>query len=276
MTYDDVTRRERTLSGALALGMHVLFFILLLVGVSWQRRQPDSTAIVDLWSNIPQPQPKVEPPPPPEAEVKPPPEPPKPEPKPEPKAEPKPEPKPDIALEKERRRKELEAKRLEELRKKEEAKKREEAKKLAEKKKREEELKKLAALKEKQEKEAKAKREKEQAERLSKMLAEKQAQEARAAAQSKLMDAYVNSVRDKIRRFVIEPPGLQGNPEAQFEVVQIPGGEVLSVKLKRSSGNAAYDSAVERAILKAQPLPPPPAGVNFSEVRELTLKVRPK
>jgi colicin import membrane protein len=58
--------------------------------------------------------------------------------------------------------------------------------------------------------------------------------------------------------------------------VQIPGGEVLNVKLKRSSGNSAYDAAVERAIFKAQPLPPPPEPLRFGDFRELNLKFRPK
>jgi colicin import membrane protein len=284
MTFDDVTKRERTISGALALAMHLLLFVLLVVGVSWQPKRTAAPVVVELWSELPPaPRPKPEPTPPPE----PPKQAPRPEPRPEPKPELKPVPKPDIALEKERKRKEFEAKQIEEQKKKEEAKKREEEKKrdeekklaeqkkredekkVAEQKKREEEKKRLAAEKLKKEEQARLAKEKE--EQLRKLLA----QQAEQAAQGRL-DAYSRLVGDKIKRYIVEPPNMQGKPEAVFDVVQIPGGEILSVKLKRSSGNPVYDAAVERAIRRAQPLPPPPDPARFSEVRELELKFRPK
>ena len=46
------------------------------------------------------------------------------------------------------------------------------------------------------------------------------------------------------------PPDIPGNPEAIFDVVQLPTGEVMSAKLRKSSGYQAYDAAVERAILQ--------------------------
>jgi colicin import membrane protein len=197
-------------------------------------------------------------------------------------------PKPDIALkeklEKERRRmeqieeqkkkeaakKRADEKKREDEKKLAEQKKREETKKLAEEKKREDEKKRLAV--EKQRKEEQARLAKEKEEQLSKLLAQQQAEQA---AKGRL-DAYSRLVGDKIKRYIVLPPNIQGNPEAQFEVVQIPGGEILTVRLKRSSGNPAYDAAVERAIRKAQPLPPPPDAARFGEVRELELKFRPK
>jgi colicin import membrane protein len=262
VTYNDITQNERTLSGTLALVMHLLFFALLVFGVSWQKKQSDSAVMVDLWNNLP-PQPKIETPPPP-AEVKPPPEPPKPVPKvetkPVPKPETKPVVKPDIALKEklEKERKQKEQEKLEE-------------------KKREQEKARLAALKEKQAKAAEAKRlAREQDEALKKLAQQQAAQAAQAAAQARLVDEYRRRISDKIRRFVVLPPNLQGNPEVQFDVVLLPGGEVLSTKLKKSSGATAYDSAVERAILKAQPLPLPPDPSMFGDFRELNLKFRPK
>jgi colicin import membrane protein len=58
-------------------------------------------------------------------------------------------------------------------------------------------------------------------------------------------------------------------------VTLLPGGEVLNVTLIRGSGNAAWDSAVERAIIKSQPLPLPDDPQLFSQFRELILPVRP-
>lgn len=287
MTVDDVTKRERTLSGALAVAMHALFLVLLVVGVSWQPKRSAAPIAVELWSELPPPaRPAPQPPPPPPEPVK---QAPRPEPRPEPKPEFKPIPDPQIAIkeqlakkkqleEKERLEREqklakekAEREKLERDRKiKEEleAKKRKE-KELAEQKRRDEEKKRLAE-KQRQEEAAKVAKEKEEA--LRKLLAQ---QAAEAEARGRL-DAYSRLVGDRIKRYIVLPPNIQGNPEAQFEVVQIPGGEILSVRLKRSSGNPAYDAAVERAIHKAQPLPPPPDPARFSEVRELELRFRPK
>lgn len=258
-----ITPNERALSGALALVMHALFFALLVFGVTWQKRQQEAV-VVDLWNNLPpvsapkpEPAPEIkpepaapEPKPAPKVEAKPAP---KPEPKPVPKAEPKPAVKPDIAL---RDKKEKERKAQEQA--------------LAEKRKREEQAQ-VAALKDRQAKEAAAKRAAREQEDALRKLAQQQ-----AAAQSKLVDEYKRRIADKIRRFIVEPPSLQGNPEVEFDVVLLPGGEVLGVKTRKPSTLAAWDSAVERAILKAQPLPLPPDPAMFKDFRELNLKFRPK
>ncbi len=72
---------------------------------------------------------------------------------------------------------------------------------------------------------------------------------------------------------MIVPPGIQGNPEAIFELNQLPSGEVLAVKLKKSSGNGGLDAAIERAILKSSPLPKPDDPALFQ--RTLEIKYRP-
>jgi colicin import membrane protein len=270
VTYDDVTSKERILSGALALAMHALFLGLLVFGFSWQKQHIESAMIVELWSSLPPlPQPKPELPPPeppkplPKAQPKPPPEPPKLL----PKVEPKPVIDPEIALRREKLEKERKLKEAQEAQVAKKKKELEiiEAKKQAEKKARD-----AAALKDKQAKEAAAKAAREKEEALQKLA------QAQQAAQAKVMDVYMHGIRERIKRNIVLPPNMQGNPEAQFDVVQIPGGEVLNVTLQRSSGVPAYDQAVERAIYKASPLPPPPKDVAFSEVRELNLKFRPK
>ncbi|MEK6243243.1 MAG: cell envelope integrity protein TolA [Pseudomonadota bacterium] len=94
-----------------------------------------------------------------------------------------------------------------------------------------------------------------------------------AAARNKAIADWVNKVRAKIRGNIVLPPELRGNPEAIFDVVQLPTGEVLSVKLRKSSGHAGYDQAVERAVLKSSPLPRPDRPELFQ--RALELKFRP-
>ena len=85
--------------------------------------------------------------------------------------------------------------------------------------------------------------------------------------------AYQDAISRKIRGNTILPPGIQGNPEALFEVTQLPTGEVMSVKLLKSTGNGALDTAIERAINKSSPLPQPKNPKWFD--RTLKLKYKP-
>jgi colicin import membrane protein len=245
------TQQEKVISGAFASTMHLLFIALLFFGVNWQKKVEPQVNIVDLWSPPSQVEPQaVEPPPP---------EPPKPEVKPEvqPKVEPtppkpvaKPEvAKPDIAF-KEKEKVEKERRVVEDKQK--------------ETKKREDEA--QAAQKSQQ---AEAQRQ------ANEQAAAQRAVAAQAASERQnMIDKYRKAISDKIRRFIVQPPNLQGNPESEFDVVMLPDGNVLGVKLRRASGNAAYDNAVERAISRAQPLPLPPDPALAKDFRELNLKFK--
>ncbi|HZV64441.1 MAG TPA: energy transducer TonB, partial [Telluria sp.] len=48
---------------------------------------------------------------------------------------------------------------------------------------------------------------------------------------------------------------LPGNPRAVFRVEELPTGEIISVKMTKSSGVPAFDDAVEKGINKSTPLP---------------------
>ncbi|MBS1216974.1 MAG: protein TolA [Proteobacteria bacterium] len=260
-----ISSRDQALAGGLAFAMHVLFLALLVFSVSWQHKQIDTAVVVDLWRDLPaMTPPKAEAPPPPVVKPEPPPPVPKVEVKPPPKAEPAPTPKPDIALkeklEKERKLKEQAAA---------------ETKKRAVEKAREEE----AARKKRAE--AEALKQQQAADAAAKSLAAQQqkAREAlaaqQAAAAQREIDRYMDGIRTKVKRFVLVPPSLRGNPEAEFVVTLLPGGEVLDVRLGKSSGNAAYDAAIESAIRKAQPFSVP-AGDQFQQYfRRFTMAFRP-
>ena len=105
--------------------------------------------------------------------------------------------------------------------------------------------------------------------------AERAKQDEQAAAIGKVVDEYKAKIHDKIRRNVVNPPGVAKDARAEFLVTLIPGGVVLKAKLIKSSGNAAYDDAVERAILKSNPLPVPPDVQLFNRFRELDLVFKP-
>ena len=227
-------------SAALSAVVHVALLALLVFGVSWQNRPPESIA-VELWDappapavvEAPKPLPKVEPPPAPV--LKPEPVVPKPEiavkapekikpvPKPVAKAEPL---NPKVDDTQRRIREELA---------------REQAS--------------LAVDRERQQ------------------IRDQLARESDAARNRGLAD-YEAKIRNKVRGNIVLPPDIQGNPEAHFLVVQLPTGEVLSSRLVKSSGYRAYDEAVERAILKSSPLPRPDKAELFS--RELKLTFRPR
>ena len=246
------------IAAILAIAVHVTFVLFLIFSVNWQNRKPEPVT-AELY--VPPAAEKIEP-------AKPPPEPPKPElPKPQVEAKPPPvePPKPDIALkEKQERAKKDQAERERREKEKQDAEKREIERREAEKKQQE---KRLAEARERQAREADAL--KAQAQR------ERQAQEKKAAdaARARADADYVRRIQAKIRGNVIVPPDMAGNPEAIFDVVQLPSGEIIDVQLDKSSGVRAYDEAVQRAILKSSPLPRPDSPDMFR--RNLTLKFRP-
>ena len=248
------TPNEKAVSGALALVMHALFFAMLVFSVTWQKHEPASMS-AELWSSLPLPKAEVAP----QRTEPEPPVPPKPEPKaevkPAPQVEPKPQPKAEIDL-REKKEKERKAREQE----------------MADKRKKQEQEKAEAVKLQQAREAAEAKRlAQEQADALRK-LAQQQ-----AATQSAEIAKYKQAISERIKRFIAEPPNLQGNPEVEFDVTVLPGGEVLGVKTRKSSAQTAWDNAVERAIMKAQPLPLPPVDSPiFKEFRELNLRFRPK
>ena len=264
----------------LAIVVNAAFIGVLFFSVRWQNRQPAPVTaelyappvkapVVEQPVAPPEPTPAVDPPPPPVTKPDPTPPPPKAAPKPEPKAE-KPDPRAaDIArqakAEEERKAKET-AERDRKEREKKEAERRE-----AEKKKQDEQ-KRVAEARERQSREAaelKAQAEREKAARD----AQQKAAEADAAARSRAEADYIRRIQAKVKGNVTLPPDMSGNPEAIFEVVQLPTGEIIDAVLKKSSGVRAYDEAVARAIQKSSPLPRPERPELFQ--RTLTLKFRP-
>jgi len=101
---------------------------------------------------------------------------------------------------------------------------------------------------------------------------------AESAGISSEKEKFIGLIRSRIRRN-IGPSDVADDALAVFVVTLLTDGSVLDVKLRKSSGNAAYDSAVERAIWKAQPLPLPQdeAARNlFINPKQLLLKFSPK
>ena len=267
--------RGKWVALSLAILVNLLFVGVLVFSITWQNRAPDvvtaelyappSQAPVSEAPRPAPPQPAPEPPQP----TPPQPAPPPPQPVPTTPAQPpKPvPPKPDERAEiAQKAKQEAERKAREQAEREKQAAEQERLRKETEAKRAEE--KRQAELRERQQRELEAMRQ--QAERESRDRA--QAQQM-AAAQNRARADWIDRIRAKIKGNVNPPPDLTGNPEAIFEVVQLPTGEIIDTHLQKSSGMRAYDDAVERAILKASPLPRADRPEIFE--RRLILKFRP-
>jgi len=81
--------------------------------------------------------------------------------------------------------------------------------------------------------------------------------EAAKSTASRIDAGYLASIVSKIKSTTSYAGSVDvsGNPKVVFTVEELPTGEIISVRLVRSSGIAAFDEAVERGINKASPLP---------------------
>ena len=291
----------------LALFVNLLFIAVLVFSVSWQNRKPEAVT-AELYAPPVKSTPRPEPPP-----VQKPEPPPAPVPKAEPPPEPRPAPKPppvekpdqqeaDIALKAKREAERRQQEQAERERAQREQERREaEARRLAEEKReaeiRQRQAQQVEAMRAQAEREARlraqAERESQlraQAERESQLRAQadresqlraqadqesrqRAAQAAAGAARNKAQQDWIDRIRSRIRGYINLPPDIPGNPEAIFDVVQLPTGEIIDVRLRKSSGVRAYDDAVQRAILKASPLPKAVPAEIFQ--RNLELRFRP-
>jgi len=248
----------------LAVIVHAAFFAFIVFGVTWQS-SPTAPVVAELWDKLPKAD-KPAPPKPPEPEPEPvkqeppKPEPPKqepPKPEPEKKVEP-PKPDPEIALKAEREKKEREKKERKE-------------KERLEKQKQDE------AKKKKEQEEAAKKKREDDKRRADEERARKEQQAAReeaASARQKAIDGWVAQIRNKIRQRANVPDTVTGKPSVQVRIKILPGGEVLDITIVHPSGNRVYDTAIERAIRSASPLPVPPSDSElFPTFRDLNLNI---
>jgi colicin import membrane protein len=243
------------IAAILAVAVHLAFVVFLIVTVNWQNREAEPVS-VELYAPPGETPPPPKPEPPKPEPPKPAPEPPKPPPeppKPAPKAEPPQPTKAEIALKEKQERE----------RKKEQADRERKEKERIDAEKKKVEEKRLAEVRERQAREAEA----------LKAQAQREQAAAANAAKAHANADYIRRIQAKIKGNVVVPPEIAGNPEAIFDVVQLPTGEIIDAQLRKSSGNRAYDEAVQRAIIKSSPLPRPDSPDLFQ--RNLNLRFKP-
>lgn len=100
------------------------------------------------------------------------------------------------------------------------------------------------------------------------------AEEERARAQSALAE-FIPYIQDRIQRNWLRPAGSPAGLSCLVKVKLIPGGDVVSVSVVRSSGDSVFDRSVETAVLKASPLPLPDDAALFKHFREINFNFDP-
>ena len=227
---------------ALSLLAHAVLFIAIAFMVRW-KSEPVATVSAELWTLPPAAVQQPTPPPPPQpVKIEPPPPPPEPEPrkadivmeqkkvppKPEPKKEVKPEPKKEVKPDPPKK---VEAK--------------------------------AAPIEKPPDPTAAVQRALAQAQRASVVVT--------GPSGGGLSDAYAAQIRGCIRPHIIFNVPDAVRPQqyvAEFEVTLLPTGEqATDPKVLKASGLAAYDLAVERAIRRCNPFPPPKEGTMPRSVR---------
>jgi colicin import membrane protein len=255
--------------------------------LTWQKRPPPTPAMLaieatvidaDSLKGVRQPQRKP-PPPPPEPE-------PEPEPAPEPPPEEPPKPTPE-EVQQEQERQLQEQQRVEQEKRLAEEKRVAEEKRLAEEKRvaqeRAETERKAKELEAKRRAEEDAKRKADEKRREEERLAAEResdlqrqlAEEERlnAARSSGAMATWIQQIQARIQRAWIRPASARPGIECVLYVTQIPGGEIVNVRLGACNGDQAVRESIEAAAFRASPLPPPPDPALFE--RNLIINFRP-
>ncbi|MEK7321668.1 MAG: cell envelope integrity protein TolA [Pseudomonadota bacterium] len=117
-----------------------------------------------------------------------------------------------------------------------------------------------------------ARRQREEEEAMQRRLAEEQQGRLSQSA----IDQQVAIIRQKVARNWIRPPSARAGMSCEVFVRLIPGGEVVEVRVVRSSGDAMFDRSVEAAVLKASPLPMPSDPSLFDQFRQLRFVFKPE
>jgi len=94
-------------------------------------------------------------------------------------------------------------------------------------------------------------------------------------AQSEIQQ-YIGLIRQKVERNWLKPASAKAGMSCEVFVRLIPGGGVSHVEITQSSGDGFFDSSVEKAVRKAEPLPVPPDPDLFDRFRDVKFIFKPE
>jgi colicin import membrane protein len=104
----------------------------------------------------------------------------------------------------------------------------------------------------------------------------KRKQQQADAAASKAVAEYTALIKQKVSRSWLKPAGNIKGLKCIVRVRVIPGGDVVSAEVTRSSGNRVFDDSVEKAVFKASPLPMPRDPDVAARMREIDFEFVPE
>ena len=111
------------------------------------------------------------------------------------------------------------------------------------------------------------------AEREAELLVAMEAEERlMAAEQAGLLAQYIGAIRQKVERNWVRPASADTSLECIVHVTQIPGGEVVGVRLGECNGDAVVVRSIEAAVYRSSPLPFPPNRELFERNLRFTFK----
>ena len=90
-----------------------------------------------------------------------------------------------------------------------------------------------------------------------------------------VIQRYQLMIKDKVTRNWQRPPTAKAGMSCDVKVRIIPGGNVLDVRVIKSSGDIVFDRSVEHAVRRAAPLPLPADASLFKHFRELEFTFSP-
>jgi colicin import membrane protein len=72
-----------------------------------------------------------------------------------------------------------------------------------------------------------------------------------------VLNIYAQQIQSRVKRYWSKPINARSGMTVTLEVKLIPGGDVKSVKVIKSSGDPVFDRSAENAVYKAAPMPMP-------------------
>jgi len=93
-----------------------------------------------------------------------------------------------------------------------------------------------------------------------------------AARSNGQLASWEAQIQARIQRAWLKPPSARTGIDCIVYVTQVPGGEVVNVRLGQCNGDAAVRESIQAAAFRASPLPPPPDPALFERNLEIQFK----
>jgi colicin import membrane protein len=93
-----------------------------------------------------------------------------------------------------------------------------------------------------------------------------------AARSNGQLASWEAQIQARIQRAWLKPPSARTGIDCIVYVTQVPGGEVVNVRLGECNGDASVRESIQAAAFRASPLPPPPDPALFERNLEIQFK----